>query len=204
MNKYNHSLAAAGLALAALFSSPVASATTLTFDDLNGGDTVENGYGGLSWDNLYANFTAPGASGSYTGFNPGTVSSSIALYNGYGDAASISSSTAFTFNSAYLTAAWNDGLQIQVTGYSNGTQTYSSLLTASATQATLFNFDWVDVDRITFSASGGTQIYFTGGGTNFVLDNLTINAPVPEPTTYAMVLAGLAVVGAFSRRRQKA
>lgn len=33
---------------------------------------------------------------------------------------------------------------------------------------------------------------------------MSINAPVPEPETYAMLLAGLGIIGAAARRRQKA
>jgi len=47
-----------------------------------------------------------------------------------------------------------------------------------------------DIKSITFS------------GTGVVVDDLT--AAVPEPTTYAMLLAGLALVGAAARRRRQA
>jgi hypothetical protein len=44
-----------------------------------------------------------------------------------------------------------------------------------------------------------------GGQINTGIDNLRtapIAAPVPEPETYAMLLAGLGLLGAFSRRRR--
>lgn len=37
-------------------------------------------------------------------------------------------------------------------------------------------------------------------GNNFVMDNLTYTAPVPEPTTVVLMLAGLGVVGLTRRR----
>ncbi|MFN4063839.1 PEPxxWA-CTERM sorting domain-containing protein [Azoarcus communis] len=39
------------------------------------------------------------------------------------------------------------------------------------------------------------------GGVGLVADNLTFAAPVPEPETYAMLLAGLGLVGFMARRR---
>jgi hypothetical protein len=39
-------------------------------------------------------------------------------------------------------------------------------------------------------------------GNAVVLDNLTFTTPVPEPSTYAMLLAGLAAVGFVARRRR--
>ncbi len=43
-------------------------------------------------------------------------------------------------------------------------------------------------------------IAFTGMG--LVADDLTFTTPVPEPETYAMLLAGLGLVGAMARRRK--
>jgi hypothetical protein len=43
------------------------------------------------------------------------------------------------------------------------------------------------------------SISFKGNGV--VLDNLAVAAPVPEPETYAMLLAGLGLIGMAARRR---
>lgn len=43
------------------------------------------------------------------------------------------------------------------------------------------------------------SIAFTGVG--LVADNLTVTTPVPEPETYAMMLAGLGLVGFMAKRR---
>lgn len=44
-------------------------------------------------------------------------------------------------------------------------------------------------------------IAFTGVG--LVADNLTLTTPVPEPEAYAMMLAGLGLVGVMARRRRR-
>lgn len=50
------------------------------------------------------------------------------------------------------------------------------------------------IDRLIFDGIGG------GGG--FIVDNLTLN-PIPEPETYAMLLAGLGLLGLAARRRKQ-
>jgi hypothetical protein len=41
------------------------------------------------------------------------------------------------------------------------------------------------------------------GGTGLVMDDLTFTTPVPEPGTWAMMLAGLVLVGTFVARRRR-
>lgn len=47
------------------------------------------------------------------------------------------------------------------------------------------------------------QGYAGGGSESFVNGTPTITAPVPEPETYAMMLAGLGIVGFIARRRKR-
>ena len=44
----------------------------------------------------------------------------------------------------------------------------------------------------------------TNDAANVVMDDFTFSAPVPEPATTAMLLAGLGLVGAAARRRHRA
>ena len=119
-----------------------ASADVLTFDDLpesDAGAAVPNGYGGFNWGNFYYVDTAAFTS-SYgpTGYAAGTVSPNSVAANGFGTPASIvvTSSTSFTFDGAYLTAAWNDGLSVEVQGYNSGNLIDDTTVYPSATAPT--------------------------------------------------------------------
>lgn len=60
-----------------------------------------------------------------------------------------------------------------------------------------------------FTTTGGSQalVFSSVGGDGYsgaVLDNVSVTAAVPEPETYAMMLAGLGLVAAIARRRKMA
>lgn len=187
---------AVGVALA--FNSLGAFAQTITFDDLisTTGLPISNGYAGLTWNNFWE-LNGDLSSLSTSGYKTGVVSHSNVAFNAYGNDASFSAATPFTFNSAYLTAAWVDGLSVQVTGYLSGIQTNTSLLTVSTSVHTLEIFNWSNVDQITFHTSGGSF-----GNMQLAMDNLTIS-PVPEPETRGLILSGLVLVGVAAQRLKR-
>lgn len=62
---------------------------------------------------------------------------------------------------------------------------------------------------VNFTSTGGMQalVFSSVGGDGYsgaVLDNVSVTAAVPEPETYAMMLAGLGLVGFIARRRKAA
>jgi hypothetical protein len=205
------------LAGASIYIHP-AVALTITFDDLTdtslgfGGTAIANGYQGLNWTNWSVLNTALFAtnflSGLPSGALPGTVSPPNVAYNPTGGEAIFSSSTPFTFNSADLTALWNDNLQVTVTGLLDGVTKDTITLSPSATAATLETFNWANINEVDLLASGGTQhVGYSGAGTQVVLDNLTITTSqvaTPEPSTLAILGAGLAGLGVLRRRRKAA
>ncbi len=175
-----------------------ASAETLTFEGFSDRSPITSNYGGLSWDNFSVFNTAFANTNGYVN---GVVSGNNVAYNRFANPASISSSTAFTLNSAYFTGAWNDGLTIRVTG--TGITNYSTDIVVSTTAPTNFVFNWSGLTSVNFSSFGGTPAGYSGEGAHFAMDNLTINvAAVPEPETYALLLAGLGIIGAAARRRK--
>ena len=134
----------------------ISGATVLTFDDLTPCSTGDCGvigsYGGLTWDSNFRYVNTLGFTPS--GYVNGTVSGNYVAYNSGGRVASVGD-TSFDFNGAYLTGAWNNGLNIQVIGLKSGSVLYNSTVFASAYAPTWFQFNYVGVDELIFRSSGG-------------------------------------------------
>lgn len=183
----------AGLLLAAATGF----AGTITFDDIvtAGQIQISNGYQGFNWNNFFV--IPPLSYSPNSGYAAGLVSSPNDAYNGYGTAATLSSATPFTLTSGYFTAAWNDGLNIIITGYNGATVVDSETIVISATAPTLETFDWSGLTEVLFVSLGGTpDPAYTSSGFQFALDNLTINgsSSTPEPSGYLLVGVGLATL----------
>jgi hypothetical protein len=187
--------------LAAFAASALSHAQLITFE--GGGNPLANGYAGLNWNNFGALDTTPFAAN--TGYHNGTVSGSFVGFNRFGDPASFSSATTFNLTSLYLTAAWNNGLNVQIVGNLGATTLFSTNVVVDTTAATFFLLNYTGIDSVTFISSGGSNADLGGSGTHFALDNVQLNgtSPVPEPSTYGLVGA-IALVGAvaWTRRRQ--
>jgi len=168
----------------ALLTIPTGSAALITFDDLPGpGSDIPPGYHNLTWSNFY--YLNAMAYGQPSGYLAGMISASNVAYNGYGPAAMVASGP-FDLLSAYLTAAWNDNLRVEVQGFTGAVLTYDNTYTLSATTPALITFNYVGVTQVQFISSGGTQHPgYLGSGLEFVLDNMTV---VPAPPTPMSVL----------------
>lgn len=168
-------------------------AAVITFDDLPETDAgiIENGYAGFDWSWFgYANKSVlPGS-----GYETGVVSGDYAAYNDFAATSSLSGSL-FDFNGAYLTGAWNDGLNIEVKGFSGGTELYSTTVVVNTSNAQWFDFNFFGIDSLSFRSFGGEKnALLEGEGEHFVMDNFTINesASVPESSSIALLLMGMA------------
>jgi PEP-CTERM motif len=179
------------------------SAQIITFDDLAlpssgsgtlSGGIITNGYSGLNWNNFgYQNGNLYFANPS--GYQNGVISQSNVAFNPFGSNSSISSYSRFDFNSAYFTAAWQDGLTITINGLNNGNQIYSRAFTVSTQTPQFEVFNWSNLTELDFSSSGGVpHSGFSRFGTEFVMDNLSVSPQsVPEPSIYA--LFGIGAIG---------
>ncbi len=156
--------------------------------DLN---LIPNGYGGLNWNN-FGVIDGLKVTPDY-GYYTGVVSPPNVAFNEYGDPASISVSKGlFDLDSAYLTAALNLGtpLNIQVQGFVGTTLLYNNTYTVNNSGPTLVNFDYLGVNRVTFTSSPAEV---------FAMDNLTVT--VPEPGT-CLLISVAAALGGFGVRRR--
>jgi hypothetical protein len=181
------------------------SQTLVTFDDLPGAlSNIPNGYQGLNWGNFYvvdaimlSNFY-----GYMNGANYGMVSASNVAYNGFGNSAEIDSATNFNFFSAYLTGAWNSNLNIEVEGFNGAKEIYDTIVVASATNATLFTFDYLNIDRLYFNSYGGEPAFAGIDETHFAMDNFMFEF-IPEPSSLLLTALGAVTLLAL-RNRQRA
>jgi hypothetical protein len=186
--------------------SPAASAATLDFESIGAPGApseIQDGYGDLTWTNFYAvdgDHYADSFPGN--GYINGASSGSYVGFNGFGDVASISSTSTFDFISASLTAAFNEGLQVDIAGYRSGALLYSQTVTLSTTLYATLLFNWSGIDTLTFMGHGGTPI-FGVSGRQFALDDLTV-VKTPIPPAAVLLATSLAGLGFAAYRRRKA
>lgn len=128
--------------------------------------------------------TGPAHSGRFVALNN---------YGGVGEV-KLSGGGTFSFENLWLRSWFGSSNAATVTGLLNGVQVGSvSASIGSGWTNYAGNFSQIDTLRI-------------GANGYFLVDDITLNspvAPVPEPETYAMMLAGLGMVGFLARRRRK-
>ena len=183
-----HVLSTASLAAGlSLLAAAPAQAATENFDALTcgGGAAIPAGTGGLDWPFFSClDVTTYYPTPTNNGYNASLQSPPNVLWGPSGEITR--SSGVFTLNSAYLTAAWRDGLTVTVQGYAGAVAVGApQTFTPSATARTLVSFTGlVNVDRVTFTASGGTQHpgYLTDG-LEFALDDVNYTLGTVHPIT---------------------
>ncbi|HJU99699.1 MAG TPA: PEP-CTERM sorting domain-containing protein [Burkholderiaceae bacterium] len=194
--------------LLALSLSAHAAKTTIDFDNFNlQGElnlSITNHYAGLNWNN-FGVIRGGDDQVAGTGYDYGTVSGLNAAYNERGDDASFSSASNFKLYSLFLTAAWKP-CTVEFYGYHGNTLSQQMTVETNQSSPMLVHFNWSDIDQVRFHVQG------YGYDRQQVIDNIKLEftpappvppLPVPEPETYAMLLAGLGLVGYAQRRKAK-
>ncbi|MCL1861488.1 MAG: FxDxF family PEP-CTERM protein [Proteobacteria bacterium] len=110
----------------------------------------------------------------------------------------------FDLNAMWLAGAWGSQ-KLTITGYANGVEIYSIIVdvTTTATQFDFTGFQGIDKFNIASTGSYTPTLGLADSSANWVLGNVTVTQAVPEPEAYAMLLAGLGLVGVMARRRQR-
>lgn len=177
------------VAIAALAClAPVASATVLTFDDLQADGLVPGHYGGLDWgtSTWFAFGTEQAPFAAHSGDYRATLG-----WDGSEGGSSIRFNTPAQFQGAYF--AGFEGVDVSFKLYLNGQLVGTSGTLHTNGIATFLSSGFGGlVDRITIASNDHA---------NFVMDDFTFSSAVPEPQSAALLLAGLAVVSATARRR---
>ncbi len=157
----------------------------ITFDDLPSAvetaKMIPTTYRGLKWTGLgyahelYWKNEHP-ASGYAAAFNTG-CGPHIEFFKDEASIAIERQNETFTFVSITACAAWNDDLQLTITGHRNSTQINTHTATLLFGQPQLILLQWKNIDTITFKSSGGTAHPGTGPGTGsqVVITQLTID-----------------------------
>ncbi|MBP7053353.1 MAG: pre-peptidase C-terminal domain-containing protein [Phycisphaerae bacterium] len=169
-----------GLVLLSLGS--ICSAEVLTFDNVTSEETapIADNYGGFQlWTTFYAGKARlwPGS-----GYYNGLVSGDYVAYNNGGNPAEIQG-TPFDLYGAYFTAAWNDGLNIDIEGYRSGSpvHTLTAVVNTSGPQWVSMNF--TNVDRVSFTSHGGTHNPDMGlSGVQFAMEDMEYSFASISPT----------------------
>ncbi|MDR2881926.1 MAG: PEP-CTERM sorting domain-containing protein [Azoarcus sp.] len=116
--------------------------------------------------------------------------------------ASFTGSEAFDLGSVWLAGAWGSQT-LTFTGYAGDGSVFTTTVYVTTT-AQEYAIDFKGIDKFTIST--GTDYVqdptLPYVGLNWAMGSMNITV-VPEPETYAMMLAGLALMGVVARRRQK-
>jgi subtilisin family serine protease len=153
-------------------------ATVINFDDLSGSfGSIPSSYAGFTWSADWSFISAAYATNTWgdNGYTRGTTSGPNVAYNGFANPVEITATTDFDFSSANITAAWRNDVTVTAQGYDDGVLMYTHTFTVDATEPTTHWFDFLSIDRVVISSSGGTAPVFPGDGAHIAIDDIVMN-----------------------------
>lgn len=195
--------------MAVAISSSALGAQTLTFeaDWWNGGTPsfalITSEYGGFLWKFFGVTDRSLLEQSGRNGLRRTAdfTNSRIVAYNDFGKTAELSRATPFNFSSAIVAGAQRNGLQLTLRGFDAvGAPIYTETYTVGEDPREITP-NWTDVSRVEFSTSGGVP-FAEPGALTFAIDDIKIGTVVPEPSTTALLAAGLGALGVAARRRR--
>jgi len=198
-----------GLLCGVFLFAPLASAASITVDfdhvrdsGFQVGNFIQDGYSDFVWSNfgviepvsLGEPFETSGyTNGIVSGDSVGFIDSGSTVTRG-GDL--------FDFSSAYLTSAWRDNVYVLVTGYLNNNASYQDIFYIDSYVPAFIDFEYLGIDRLTFSSANGIDAGYGGNGSNVAIDDMVFNiSSVPEPSALILIISGLIGFLGFKRKR---
>lgn len=91
---------------------------------------------------------------------------------------------------------------VKISDDDDGNAGYDALLTAHSLAAGTYYVAVSGYDNFNFTGNGGSADWYYHLNVTTGTPSVFLSAPVPEPESYAMLLAGLGIIGAVARRRQ--
>lgn len=190
---------AAGLVAASLG----ANAATINFNEFAHDDYYVQvnpvSSGGFLFTNSYGTPDSLGVWGKNSSYQADPGFASVFVNHGFTTTTmSRADNSAFSFTSIDMADVYNSGVSstIQFTfNYAAGGSSTRSVTLDNQRGLQTFVFNDSGLSSVSWKTTSGD-----GGWNQF--DNI-VTAPVPEPETYAMLLAGFGVLGAIARRKQK-
>lgn len=184
------------LALISPIFPSIASATTIDFESTG----TPNSWNYLDYpiDGYVFNATMDNIDSSFWGMPTAGHGGSFAALNHFGGIGELSRLDGKIFSLSHLNFInWfgnTIGTTFVVTGFKAGNEVGSVTMTGSDQwQSISTNFS--AVDKVTF------KLLYQGDPNAFLIDDIVVNS-VPEPESYAMLLAGLGLLGFMVRRRK--